>query len=257
MRFRELQAMSLIGISWWLPERKWKSLSHVQLLATPWTVAHLLLCPWDSPGKNTGVGCHFLLQGIFLTQGLSPGSPELQTDSLPSEPPGKSLVTPWEASILSLHCAPDRAWMRTDWDSERSATSNCSSFTMSVLPPLTWKRHYGPRAKWRLQGQRDHCVRMKDMCVGGGGGGEELWQSWAWQPPSPPHPALMDYLFDPLLCSSEGSEESGPRRQALAQALYFGARGATAVDSQSSRRSGCNLLIKSVHHLPRVPPLQT
>ena len=28
-----------------------------------------LLCPWDSPGKDTGVGCHFLLQGIFLTQG--------------------------------------------------------------------------------------------------------------------------------------------------------------------------------------------
>ena len=31
-----------------------------------------LLCPWDSPGKNTGVGCHALLQGIFLTQGLYP-----------------------------------------------------------------------------------------------------------------------------------------------------------------------------------------
>ena len=30
-----------------------------------------LLCPWVSPGKNTGVGCHFLLQGIFLTQGLN------------------------------------------------------------------------------------------------------------------------------------------------------------------------------------------
>ena len=28
-----------------------------------------LLCPWDSPGKNTGAGCHFLLQEIFLTQG--------------------------------------------------------------------------------------------------------------------------------------------------------------------------------------------
>ena len=28
-----------------------------------------LLCPWGSPGKDTGVGCHFLLQGIFLTQG--------------------------------------------------------------------------------------------------------------------------------------------------------------------------------------------
>ena len=28
-----------------------------------------LLCPWDFPGKSTGVGCHCLLQGIFLTQG--------------------------------------------------------------------------------------------------------------------------------------------------------------------------------------------
>ena len=31
------------------------------------------LCPWASPGKNTGVGCRFLLQGIFLTQGLNLG----------------------------------------------------------------------------------------------------------------------------------------------------------------------------------------
>ena len=30
-----------------------------------------LLCPWDFPGKTTGVGCHFFLQGIFLTQGLN------------------------------------------------------------------------------------------------------------------------------------------------------------------------------------------
>ena len=30
-----------------------------------------LLCPWNFPGKNTGVGCYFLLQGIFLTQGLN------------------------------------------------------------------------------------------------------------------------------------------------------------------------------------------
>ena len=31
------------------------------------------LCPWDFPGKDTGVGCHFLLQGIFPTQGSNPG----------------------------------------------------------------------------------------------------------------------------------------------------------------------------------------
>ena len=34
-----------------------------------------LLCPWDFPGSSTGVDCHFLLQGIFLTQGLNPGLP--------------------------------------------------------------------------------------------------------------------------------------------------------------------------------------
>ena len=45
-----------------------------------------LLCPWDSPGKNPGEGCHLLLQGIFLIQGSNPGSltsPALQVDSLP------------------------------------------------------------------------------------------------------------------------------------------------------------------------------
>ena len=48
---------------------KVKSLSHVRLFATLWTVAHQPPPSWDSPGKNTGVGCNFLLQGIFLTQG--------------------------------------------------------------------------------------------------------------------------------------------------------------------------------------------
>ena len=33
------------------------------------------LCPWDFPGNSTGVDCHFLLQGIFPTQGSNPGLP--------------------------------------------------------------------------------------------------------------------------------------------------------------------------------------
>ena len=48
-----------------------------------------LLCPWHSPGKNTGVGCHSLLQGSVSTQGLTLGSPALQADSLLSESRGK------------------------------------------------------------------------------------------------------------------------------------------------------------------------
>ena len=43
-------------------------------LVTPWTVATRLLCPWDSPRRNTGVGCHSLLQGIFPIKGLNPSS---------------------------------------------------------------------------------------------------------------------------------------------------------------------------------------
>ena len=37
-------------------------LSRVRLFATAWAVARQILCPWNSPGKNTVVGCHFLLQ---------------------------------------------------------------------------------------------------------------------------------------------------------------------------------------------------
>ena len=49
----------------------------------------LYLCPWNSPGKNTGVGCHCLLPGDLPNPGIKPRFPTWQTDSLPAEPPGK------------------------------------------------------------------------------------------------------------------------------------------------------------------------
>ena len=54
------------------------SLNRVQLFATPWTVPARLLCPWNSPSKNTAVGSQYLLQGIFPTQGLNPGLPHFR-----------------------------------------------------------------------------------------------------------------------------------------------------------------------------------
>ena len=47
----------------------------------------------ESPGKNTGVGCHALLQGNLPNPGIEPRSPTLQVDSLLPEPPGKSKNT--------------------------------------------------------------------------------------------------------------------------------------------------------------------
>ena len=51
-----------------------------------------LLCPWDLPGTNTGVGCHFLLQGIFSTQGLHPCLLHWQVDTLSVSHLGSLLI---------------------------------------------------------------------------------------------------------------------------------------------------------------------
>ena len=63
--------------------------SPVQLLGTLWTG---FLCPWNSPGKNIGLGCHALLQGLFLAQGSNLHLLCLlywQVGSLPPVPPRK------------------------------------------------------------------------------------------------------------------------------------------------------------------------
>ena len=105
-----------------------ESESHSVMSDSLWP--HVLYSPCNSPGQNTGVGCHSLLQRIFPTQGSNPGllncrqilyqlsyqgsprilkwvdfpffrglpnpgieprSPTLQADSVPAEPPGKSI----------------------------------------------------------------------------------------------------------------------------------------------------------------------
>ena len=68
-----------------------------------------LLCPWNFPGKDTGVGCHALLQGIFPTQGSNPRLLHWKAGSLP----------------LSHLGSPIRAKTRNKidwWDEETGAT---------------------------------------------------------------------------------------------------------------------------------------
>ena len=54
-------------------KEKVKTRPRVQFFATLWAVPARLFHPWDSPGKNSGVSCHSLLQGIFPTQGSNLG----------------------------------------------------------------------------------------------------------------------------------------------------------------------------------------
>ena len=61
-------------------------IGRVRLFTIPGTMNARLLCSWNFPGKNTGVGCHFLLQAIFQTQRSNPNLlwlPHWQVDSLP------------------------------------------------------------------------------------------------------------------------------------------------------------------------------
>ena len=62
-------------------------------------------CPWDSPGKNNGMGCHAFLQGVFLTQGSNPRLLDLlhwQEGSLPLVPPGKPKVSIYDYKICAV-----------------------------------------------------------------------------------------------------------------------------------------------------------
>ena len=75
--------------------------SRVRLCGTPETTAHQAPCPWDSPGKNTGVGCHFLLQCMKVKS----ESEVAQSCPTPSDPvecslPGPSVHGIFQARVL-------------------------------------------------------------------------------------------------------------------------------------------------------------
>ena len=61
LQARTLEWVAISLSNAWKWKVKVKSLSRVQLFATPWTTAYQAPPPWDFPGKSTGVGCHCLL----------------------------------------------------------------------------------------------------------------------------------------------------------------------------------------------------
>ena len=63
----------VVFLSWKKVKWNCELISCARFFTTPWTVTHRFLCPWNSPVKNTGVGCHSFLQGIFPTQGSNLG----------------------------------------------------------------------------------------------------------------------------------------------------------------------------------------
>ena len=83
---------SPIYLAWFVKKRSKSSVSHsvISNSLQPHEPA-MLLCPWNSPGKKTGVGCHSFLQGNLPNPGIEPRSSALQAGYLPSDLPGKPL----------------------------------------------------------------------------------------------------------------------------------------------------------------------
>ena len=75
--------------------------SRVRLCATPETAAHQAPRPWDSPGKNPGVGCHFLLQCMKVKRESEVAqSSSTLSDPMDCSPPGSSVHGILQARVL-------------------------------------------------------------------------------------------------------------------------------------------------------------
>ena len=112
------------------------------------------LCPWDSPSKNTGVGSHFLLQGIFPTQGLNPcflsflhcgqilypqshqGSPSTSSFSSVQSLSGvRPFATPWIAALQASLSITNSWSLLIFMFIESVMPSNHLIFCCPLLPP--------------------------------------------------------------------------------------------------------------------------
>ena len=69
----------------------------------------------DSPGKNTGIGCHALLQGIFPTEGLNPHLPHCRGFFYLLSHKGSPRLLEWVAYPFSKGSSQPRNWTRVSW----------------------------------------------------------------------------------------------------------------------------------------------
>ena len=102
LQARTLEWVAISFSNAWKWKVKVKSLSRVRLFATPWTADYQAFPhPWDSPGKNTGVGCHFLLQCMKVESEseVAQSCPTLR-NPMDCSPPGPSIHGIFQARVL-------------------------------------------------------------------------------------------------------------------------------------------------------------
>ena len=113
---------------------KVKSLSRVQLLATPWTAAHQAPRPWDSPGKNTGVGCHFLLQCMKVkSESEVPQSCLTLSNPMDCSLPGSSVHGIFLARVLEWGAIAFSAGVTTECNNPPSLSEITVNFWLGKI----------------------------------------------------------------------------------------------------------------------------
>ena len=145
--FQKSESVSRLVVSW---------------LCNPMAIASQTpLCPWNSPGKNTGVGSHSLLQGI-LNPGIEPGSPALQADSLPSESPILTTLQPYYLSSINIY------WASTMGPIHRNGQTRFTKYTNQQIQWQTMLNTLKEESGWCDGGQL------------GGGGAEDTLDNHGW-----------------------------------------------------------------------------
>ena len=121
-----------------------------------------VLCPWNSPSKNIGVGCHFLLQGIFWTQRLNP-----------------HLLCLWHWQVESLPLSHLRSHLKfLFYLVFFLLIQYLFVFLLSSSEPTTF-----PRLPGEVQ-EKKHTGQMRHGRAMGGGNGSFTWQRGWERPPS-------------------------------------------------------------------------
>ena len=87
----------------------------------------------DSPGRNTGVGCHALLQGIFPTERSNPGLPHCRLILYSLSHQGNSRILVWVAYLFSRGSSWPRNQTTVSCIADRFRKQNCFIFYMSAL----------------------------------------------------------------------------------------------------------------------------
>ena len=134
-----------------------------------------LLCPWNSPGRNTGEGCHFFLQGIFQTQGSNSHLLHLlhwQVDSLPLS----YLGSPWFSIYSYLNFGDKYSNAEREKNSDWRIKMETSLLHLAPVHFLIWRSWvdlclWGPGLPW-VQEVKCHTPSESPLSLGSPGSAE-------------------------------------------------------------------------------------